>query len=78
MSDLPTPEEATAAKRYTVMNLVRLAAIPAVIAGLAIANGSLDLPYALGVVLAAAGLFAFFFVPALLAKRWKAGDRGER
>lgn len=75
MSDAPTPEEATAAKRYTVMNLVRLASIPAVIAGLAIARGALDLPYALGVVLAVAGLFAFFFVPALLAKRWKAGDR---
>ena len=78
MSDQPTHEEAIAAKRYTVMNLVRLAAIPAVVAGLAIAQGVLDLPYALGIVLAAGGLFTFFFVPALLAKRWKAGDRDER
>ena len=78
MSVSPTPEEATAAKRYTVMNLVRLAALPLVLGGIAIAQGVVDLPYALGVVLAAAGLFAFFFVPALLAKRWKAGDRGER
>ena len=78
MSVSPTPEEATAAKRYTVMNMVRLASIPAVIGGIAIAQGVVDLPYALGVALAAAGLFAFFFVPSLLAKRWKAGDRGEQ
>lgn len=78
MSEHPTPEETLAAKRYTVMNLVRLAAIPAVVAGLAIAQGVLDLPNALGIVLAAGGLFTFFFVPALLAKRWKAGDRDER
>ena len=77
MSASPTPEEATAAKRYTVMNLVRLASIPVVVAGLATTQGALDLPYALGVALAAGGLFAFFFVPPLLAKRWKAGDRGE-
>jgi len=78
LSEYPTPEEAAAAKRYTVMNLVRLAAIPAVIAGLAIAQGTLDLPYALGLVLVAAGLFVFFFVPSLLAKRWKSADRGEK
>ncbi len=78
MTDLPTPQEATAARRYTVMNLVRLASVPAVVGGIAIAQGLVDLPYALGVALAAAGLFAFFFVPALLAKRWKAADRNER
>ncbi|UAB79084.1 hypothetical protein INR77_05185 [Erythrobacter sp. SCSIO 43205] len=78
MSDLPSDEEAMAAKRYTVMNIVRLASIPAVLLGIAIAQGAIELPYALGVVLAIAGLLAFFFVPALLAKRWKASDRGER
>lgn len=73
----PTTEEAKAAKRYTVMNLVRVGAIVVVLSGIAIAQGAVDLPYALGVVLAAAGLFGFFFVPPLLVRRWKAGDRGE-
>lgn len=71
----PTREEAQAAKRYTVMNLVRLGAIVAVMAGIATAQGLVALPYALGVGIALAGLLAFFFAPALMAKRWKASDR---
>ena len=71
----PTPEEAIAAKRYTVMNLVRLGSIVGVVLGIAIAQGALELPYPLGVALAAAGLLAFFFGPPLLVRRWKASDR---
>jgi hypothetical protein len=71
----PTPEEAVAAKRYTVMNLVRLGSVVGVVLGIAIAQGALALPYALGVLLAAAGLLAFFFGPPWLARRWKASDR---
>lgn len=77
MSNLPTAEETVAAKRYTLVNLLRLAAILAVIGGIAIARGMVDLPYAFGVVVALAGLLGFFFAPPLLVKRWKAGDRGE-
>ena len=75
---VPTPEEAQAARRYTVMNLLRLGAIVLVMAGIAITQDALPLPYALGVALAVTGLFAFFFAPPLLVRRWKAGDRGER
>ncbi|MEP0393066.1 MAG: hypothetical protein ABJ205_03635 [Erythrobacter sp.] len=75
---VPTPEEAVAAKRYMVMNLVRLCAIVAVGLGIAIAREVIALPYAWGVALAVAGLVAFFFLPVMLAKRWKAGDRGEQ
>ena len=71
----PTPEEAVAAKRYTVMNLVRLGSVVGVVLGIAIAQGALELPYALGVALAAAGLLAFFFGPPWLVRRWKASDR---
>lgn len=70
----PTPEEALAAKRYTVMNLVRLGAIVAVMLGLAITQELAALPYALGVVIALGGLLAFFFGPPLLVRRWKAKD----
>lgn len=77
MSDVtpPTHDEVVAAKRYTVMNLVRLGSILALVLGIAIAQGVVDLPYALGVVLAVAGVIAFFFGPPMLVKRWKAGDR---
>lgn len=73
----PTPEETIAAKRYAVMNLVRIGSIAGVILGIAIAQGALELPYVLGVGLALAGLIAFFFGPAMMAKNWKAKDRGE-
>lgn len=74
----PTPEEAQAAKRYMVMNLVRLFSIVAVVIGIAIARELIALPYALGVTLALGGLVAFFFLPVTMAKRWKASDRGEQ
>lgn len=77
MSDFtpPTDAEKQAAARYTLMNLVRIVSILDVIGGLAITQGFFDLPWALGAVLAGIGLFTFFFVPPLLARRWKAHDR---
>ncbi|MEM7665991.1 MAG: hypothetical protein AAF250_09060 [Pseudomonadota bacterium] len=80
MSDpvAPSDEEAIAARRFMVMGAVRISSLAAVILGIAIANAAIELPYLLGVVLAVAGMLAFFFGPPLLAKRWKAGDRGER
>ena len=71
----PTPEEAVAARRYTVMNLVRLGSVVSVVLGIAIAQGALALPYALGVALAATSLLVFFFGPPWLARRWKSSDR---
>lgn len=73
-----TPEEATARKRYMVMNLVRIGSIGAIIFGLATAQGAIDAPYPLGVISAVAGVAAFFFGPPMLARRWKQSDRGER
>lgn len=71
--------DALAQKRYMIMNAVRIVAIGAVIVGIAIARSLVDLPYALGVVLALAGMIAFFFAPPMLAKKWKsdAGDEQE-
>ena len=64
-----------AAWRYQIMSSIRMLAIFAVVGGIAIAQGALNAPYALGVVLAVAGVLAFFFGPPVLAKKWKAGDR---
>ena len=79
MSDLPppTPEEARAANRYTIMQMTRFLTLGLIITGIAIANERLPAPYWLGVVIAVTGLLGFFFGPWLLAKRWKAGDRAE-
>ncbi len=74
----PTPEESEAAKRFALMNVARIGAIVLLGAGLLIARGVIAAPYPLGVALALAGVGAFFFVPPLLAKRWKSQDRGER
>lgn len=82
MSDL-TPEESRAAKGYALINLTRIGGLAAVIAGIATAQGAIDLPYALGVALAIAGMLAFFFAPPFIARRYKspgdnAGPEDER
>ena len=81
MSEIDDPkaaEEAIAETRYMIMGLVRIGSLAAVMLGIAIARMVIDATYELGVALAVVGLVMFFFGPILLAKRWKAGDRGER
>jgi hypothetical protein len=67
--------EAEARQRYFILNAVRFSGIALVMLGLAIARGMLPLPWLVGAVLALAGLLEFFFLPPIIAKRWKAGDR---
>lgn len=80
MNDTPPADsdEAIAAQRFMVMGAVRIGSLIAVILGIAIARAVIDLPYWFGVALAIGGMVAFFFGPPILAKRWKARDRGER
>ena len=78
MSGEITPEEAKAAQRFTIMNLVRVGSVIAVGAGFAIVGEAVAGPYPLGLALILLGVAAFFFAPPTLAKRWKAADRGER
>ena len=77
-SEAKARDEAIAARRYLIMGLVRICGLASVMLGIAIARAVIDAPYALGVVLAVGGLVGFFFGPIMLAKHWKAGDRGER
>jgi hypothetical protein len=69
------PAEAEARQRYIILNAVRFSGIALVMLGLAIARGLLPVPWVAGAVLAVAGLLEFFFLPPIIAKRWKAGDR---
>lgn len=74
----PTPEEDEAAKRFALMNLMRIGSLVMLGGGILITQKVVAAPYLIGVALAIAGVTAFFFGPPLLAKRWKAQDRGER
>lgn len=69
--------QAIAARRYTLINLLRFAAIGMIALGIAIARGVVEAPYPLGVALAVAGVATFFFGPYNLVKRWKARDRDD-
>lgn len=76
-----TPEqdsaEEIARKRYFGLQMMRVLALGLVLAGFAITRGVLPAPFWLGAGMAVIGVVAFFFAPPLLAKRWKAQDRGE-
>ena len=68
-------KEGLARQRFMILNLVRIAGLAMVLAGIAIAQGAIDLPAALGWILAAAGLLDFFFAPRVLARAWKSENR---
>jgi hypothetical protein len=73
----PSPREAADARartRYTIMNIARLGGVALVMFGIAIIQGVVDLPFALGVVLAVVGFADFFVVPLVLARAWKTQD----
>lgn len=73
----PSPREAADARartRYTIMNIARLGGVALVMFGIAIIQGVVDLPFALGVVLAVVGFADFFVVPLVLARAWKSQD----
>lgn len=67
--------EALARQRFMALNLIRLSGLALVLFGIAIAQGVIDLPPIVGMVFAGLGLFDFFFVPRLIAKRWRSNDR---
>ncbi len=73
MSEDIDAAETLAAKRYFLLNAVRIGSLGAVILGIAAARNIVDLPYWLGVILAFAGLVTFYFGPRFLARRWKRG-----
>ena len=79
MSDVDT--EARARQRYLVLNAARLSGLGLVLFGIVIARGVLpfDVPWVVGAVIAVVGLVEFFFLPRLIARRWKsADDSGDR
>ncbi len=74
MSRYTDADRERAQQRFVWLQVARLSALAAVIIGIAIAQEALAAPYWLGVALAIGGVFAFFFAPPLLARRFKARD----
>lgn len=61
-------------QRFIILNALRFGGLAMVLFGIAITQGVLALPWPVGAVLAVVGLIDFFFVPLLIARRWKAAD----
>jgi hypothetical protein len=70
--------EALARQRLIILNAVRFSGIAMVMLGFAIVRKVIDLPWVVGAVLAVVGMMEFFFLPRLIARRWKAGDDTRR
>lgn len=73
-------DEARAKQRYLILNAVRLGGLGLVLLGIALARGvlALGVPWLVGAVIAVIGLLEFFFLPRLIARRWKSeGDAGD-
>ena len=60
--------------RFWMLNLMRLGGLMMVIGALMILSGRLPAPLILGYGLLLAGAFEFFFLPRMLAKRWKSPE----
>lgn len=60
-----------AARRFWLLQAVRLSGIGLAALGALIVAGRIALPSALGIVLIVAGAFEVFLLPAILARKWK-------
>lgn len=67
--------EALAKRRFTTINLVRLAGVAQVLLALAVFNEALDWPQWAAVLLLVNGMADTFLIPTLLARRWSTRER---
>lgn len=70
--------ESRARTGFILIAAVRFGGVAMVLLGFAIVRGVIDLPYAVGAMLAVAGFFEIFFLPRFIARAWKAGDDKRR
>lgn len=66
--------ESRARQRFIILNALRFGGLGMVLLGVAITRKLIDLPWAVGAVVAVAGLIEFYFLPRFIARRWNAGD----
>lgn len=63
--------DALAKQRFAILSLMRLAGVGLVIMGLLVMEQIVPWPQIIGYPLIAIGLFDVFYMPALLARRWR-------
>lgn len=68
--------DARARTGFIIITTARFGGVAMVMLGFAIVRGIIDLPYAVGAVLAVAGFFEIFFLPRFIARRFR--DEGPR
>lgn len=67
----PENDDDVARNRWALMQAVRLAGAAMALIGLLIVSGRIGAPELAGYVLVLFGLLDFFFVPTILARRWR-------
>jgi len=70
--------EARARTGFIIITVMRFGGVAMVMLGFAIVRGVIDLPYAVGAIIAVLGFFEIFFLPRFIARRFKAGDDTQR
>jgi len=66
-----SPEDTLARRRFMVLNIIRLSGLGMILIALAIHYGRIEAPQIVAYVLAAFGVIEFFFVPNILARKWR-------
>jgi len=66
--------EARARTGFIIITVMRFGGVAMVMLGFAIVRGVIDLPYAVGAIIAVLGFIEIFFLPRFIARRFKAGD----
>lgn len=68
------PDDTAVMRRFWILQGLRLAGLALTLAGAMAIAGTLDLNEAQGAVLLIGGAAAFFLLPVLMAKHWKAKE----
>lgn len=63
---------------FIIITAVRFGGVAMVMLGFAIVRGVIDLPYAVGAIIAVLGFFEIFFLPRFIARAWNARDDRRR
>lgn len=67
--------EETAKARFMVLQAARISGVLLAMFGVAIIAGKIPLPEIAGIVFVVIGAIDVLFVPVILARRWKSGQR---
>ncbi|MFN6935812.1 MAG: hypothetical protein ACK4NZ_11780 [Tsuneonella sp.] len=67
----PTPPTQTERQRFALINGVRLTGVAMILIGILVLRGAIDLPAVVGYVFVPVGLFDVFFLPLILARKWR-------